>query len=88
MCPVSARGSRILPKPAYLCPEMQKQGTVVKSIGNTYVVRDEAGVLHDCIVRGKFRIREGLKTTNPVAMGITCSLCLRRTATSPARFTN
>lgn len=48
---------------------MLKQGTVVKSIGNTYIVRDEAGEMHDCIVRGKFRIREGLKATNPVAIG-------------------
>lgn len=49
--------------------EMLHEGTVVKSIGNTYVVRDRAGAMHDCIVRGKFRIREGLKATNPVAIG-------------------
>lgn len=44
-------------------------GTVVKTIANTYTVRTDAGELHECLVRGKFRIKDGLKTTNPVAIG-------------------
>ncbi|MEO0583009.1 MAG: ribosome small subunit-dependent GTPase A [Bacteroidota bacterium] len=45
-----------------------QKGTVIRSVGSSSRVQTEEGVQHDCIVRGKFRIK-GLKTTNPVAVG-------------------
>jgi len=43
-------------------------GTVVKSTGSWYEVKDSSGKRVDCRIRGKFRIK-GIKTTNPVAVG-------------------
>jgi len=43
-------------------------GTVVKSTGSWYDVKNTAGELVHCRIRGKFRIK-GIKTTNPVAVG-------------------
>jgi len=44
-------------------------GTVVKSTGSWYVVRDAATEqLHRCRLRGKFKI-QGLKVSNPLAVG-------------------
>ncbi len=44
-------------------------GTVVKSTGSWYVVREAAtGQLHRCRLRGKFKI-QGLKVSNPLAVG-------------------
>ena len=45
-----------------------KKGIVIKSTGSRYTVRDEEGIMLDCIIAGKFRMK-GLKTTNPVAVG-------------------
>tara|TARA_B100000767_G_scaffold270982_1_gene295713 strand:- start:172 stop:1107 length:936 start_codon:yes stop_codon:yes gene_type:complete len=44
------------------------QGVVVKSTGSWYSVLTNDGVQLDCRMRGKFRI-QGLKSTNPVAVG-------------------
>lgn len=44
------------------------QGTVIKSTGSWYTVRDQHGESHDCRIKGKFRIK-GFSTTNPVAVG-------------------
>ena len=44
------------------------QGVVVKSTGSWYSVLTDDGVQLDCRIRGKFRI-QGLKSTNPVAVG-------------------
>jgi ribosome biogenesis GTPase len=44
------------------------EGTVIKSTGSWYYVRDEQGSLWACKVKGKFRIK-GIRTTNPVAVG-------------------
>ena len=44
------------------------QGVVVKSTGSWYSVLTDNGVQLDCRIRGKFRI-QGLKSTNPVAVG-------------------
>lgn len=44
------------------------QGVVVKSTGSWYSVLTNDGVQLDCRIRGKFRI-QGLKSTNPVAVG-------------------
>lgn len=43
-------------------------GRVIKSTGSWYEVRDDAGVVSQCRLRGKIRL-DGLRTTNPVAVG-------------------
>jgi len=44
-------------------------GTVVKSTGSWYVVREaDTGQLHRCRLRGKFK-HKGLKVSNPLAVG-------------------
>jgi len=45
-----------------------KQGIVIKSTGSRYRVVDAEGVIHECILRGRFRV-SGVRTTNPVAVG-------------------
>jgi ribosome biogenesis GTPase len=44
------------------------QGTVYKSTGSWYVVKDEQDRIFECRIKGKFRI-QGIKSTNPVAVG-------------------
>lgn len=44
------------------------KATVIKSTGNTCLIRFEDGDIQSCRVPGKFRIK-GLTTTNPVAVG-------------------
>lgn len=44
------------------------KGLVVKSTGSWYKVRKESGVIIECRLKGKFRIK-GLKVTNPVSVG-------------------
>lgn len=45
-----------------------KQGIVIKSTGSHYKVLDSEGITHDCVIKGKFRVK-GIRTTNPVAVG-------------------
>lgn len=44
------------------------EGLVMRSTGSRYVVRGDDGVLHDCVAKGKLRIK-GWKSTNPLAVG-------------------
>lgn len=44
------------------------EGLVMRSTGSRYVVRGEDGILHDCVAKGKLRIK-GWKSTNPIAVG-------------------
>ncbi len=44
------------------------KGTVYKSTGSWYMVKNEEGVFYTCRLKGKFRIK-GIKSTNPVAVG-------------------
>ncbi len=44
------------------------KGVVIRSTGSWYSVKAESGKIFDCRLRGKFRL-EGMKTTNPVAVG-------------------
>ena len=44
------------------------KGIVIKSTGSRYRVLDESGNVHDCVLRGRFRV-SGVRTTNPVAVG-------------------
>lgn len=41
---------------------------MIKSTGSRYRVVDAEGVIHECILRGRFRV-SGVRTTNPVAVG-------------------
>lgn len=43
-------------------------GTVIKSTGSWYNVRDESGKVYDCRIVGKFRLNDQ-ELTNPVAVG-------------------
>jgi len=45
-----------------------KRGLVIKSTGSRYKVLDEAGIIHECVIKGKFRIRD-IKTINQVVAG-------------------
>lgn len=56
---------------------MQEKGKVVKSTGKWYDVLLPDGSLMECRVRGKLRL-EGLKTTNPIAVGDTVILDSKR----------
>ncbi|MDX9728814.1 MAG: ribosome small subunit-dependent GTPase A [Bacteroidales bacterium] len=44
------------------------KGIVIKSTGSRYRVLDESGNIHECVLRGRFRV-SGVRTTNPVAVG-------------------
>ncbi len=44
------------------------KGVVYKSTGSWYTVKAEDGNFYECRIKGKFRI-EGIKSTNPVAVG-------------------
>ncbi|MDO6737903.1 ribosome small subunit-dependent GTPase A [Wenyingzhuangia sp. 2_MG-2023] len=43
-------------------------GIVTKSTGSWYSVRTEEGVIYQCRIPGKFRMK-GIKSTNPIAVG-------------------
>lgn len=45
-----------------------KKGIVLKSTGSRYRVLDDDGIIHECTLRGRFRV-SGVRTTNPVAVG-------------------
>lgn len=45
-----------------------KQGIVIKSTGSRYRVLDDDGKIHECVLKGIFRV-SGVRTTNPVAVG-------------------
>ncbi|WP_299398156.1 ribosome small subunit-dependent GTPase A [uncultured Gelidibacter sp.] len=43
-------------------------GIVYKSTGSWYTVKTDLGVVYDCRIKGKFRLK-GIKSTNPIAVG-------------------
>ncbi len=43
-------------------------GLLMRSTGSRYIVRGADGILHDCIAKGKLRIK-GYTSTNPLAVG-------------------
>lgn len=64
-----------------------KQGIVIKSTGSRYRVLDDDGNVHDCHLRGRFRV-SGVRTTNPVAVGDRVTINITEgviTALSPRR---
>ena len=64
-----------------------KQGIVIKSTGSRYRVLDETGNVHECLLRGRFRV-SGVRTTNPVAVGDRVTIDVAEgviTALSPRR---
>jgi ribosome biogenesis GTPase len=44
------------------------KGIVIKSTGSWYQVLNEAKIIWDCRIKGKFRL-SGIKSTNPIAVG-------------------
>lgn len=56
---------------------MQDKGKVIKSTGKWYIVLLPSGDYVECRVRGKLRL-EGLRTTNPIAVGDTVILDSKR----------
>jgi ribosome biogenesis GTPase len=54
----------------YICKNifLLEKGLVLKSTGSRYRVLNVKGVIIDCTVKGKLRIKE-LRTTNPIAVG-------------------
>ena len=64
-----------------------KQGIVIKSTGSRYRVLDDEGIIHECFLRGRFRV-SGVRTTNPVAVGDRVTIDVAEgviTALSPRR---
>jgi ribosome biogenesis GTPase len=45
-----------------------KEGLVIKSTGSWYTVKTNDGEMHNCRIKGRFRL-EGIRTTNPIAVG-------------------
>ena len=43
-------------------------GIVYKSTGSWYTVKSDNGVVYECRIKGKFRLK-GIKSTNPVSVG-------------------
>lgn len=48
--------------------EANREGTVIRNTGSSYIVRCDSGEEIPCRVKGNFRIK-GIRTTNPVAVG-------------------
>jgi ribosome biogenesis GTPase len=44
------------------------KGIVIKSTGSRYRVLSETGEIIECVIKGKFRVKE-VRTTNPIAVG-------------------
>lgn len=44
-------------------------GTVVRSTGSWSTVRTDSGLVLECRLRGQFRKQDGLRATNPIAVG-------------------
>lgn len=60
---------------------------MIKSTGSRYRVLDDEGTVHECILRGRFRV-SGVRTTNPVAVGDRVTIDVAEgviTALSPRR---
>jgi ribosome biogenesis GTPase len=45
-----------------------KEGLVIKSTGSWYTVKSNDGVIHNCRIKGRFRM-DGIRTTNPISVG-------------------
>ncbi len=59
-----------------------KEGLVIRSTGKFYTLKEEgSGQLHNAIIRGKFKL-QGLKLTNPVAVGDRVSFSVEEDGTA------
>jgi len=45
-----------------------EKGLVIKSTGSWYTIKADDGSIHECRLKGKFRIK-GIRNTNPIAVG-------------------
>lgn len=54
----------------YFCKKRRalKEGLVIKSTGSWYTVKSNDGEIHNCRIKGRFRM-EGIRTTNPISVG-------------------
>lgn len=64
----SETGPQIKNSSRYFCYVNQKEGLVFKSTGSHYSVMDSNGDFHNCVLKGKIRLK-GIKSTNPIAVG-------------------
>ena len=58
------------------------RGIVYKSTGTWYAVLGEDGQMHECRIKGKFRV-QGIKSTNPVAVGDVVQFELEQSGDTP-----
>jgi ribosome biogenesis GTPase / thiamine phosphate phosphatase len=63
------------------------KGTVYKSTGSWYTVKAETGHFYACRIKGKFRL-EGIKSTNPIAVGDHISFDIDQQADGPQGVIN
>lgn len=59
----------------------QRSGVVIRTSGNTYLVRDEVGNDMHCRVKGNFRLK-GIRSTSPVVVGDSVSVDLNADGTA------
>lgn len=59
----------------------QRSGVVIRTSGNTYLVRDEEGNDMHCRVKGNFRLK-GIRSTSPVVVGDSVSVDLNADGTA------
>ena len=58
------------------------RGIVYKSTGSWYAVLGQDGQMHECRIKGKFRV-QGIKSTNPVAVGDVVQFELEQSGVTP-----
>ena len=58
------------------------RGIVYKSTGSWYAVLGQDGHMHECRIKGKFRVK-GIKSTNPVAVGDVVQFELEQSGDTP-----
>lgn len=58
------------------------RGIVYKSTGSWYAVLGQDGQMHECRIKGKFRV-QGIKSTNPVAVGDVVQFELEQSGDTP-----
>jgi len=56
-----------------------EKGLVIKSTGSWYTVKSNDGKIHQCRMKGKFRMA-GIRTTNPIAVGDIVDILLEKDA--------
>lgn len=77
-----------IPLPIFVpFPAPMPTGLVMRSTGSRYLVRGGDGSLHECVAKGKLRIK-GWKSTNPVAVGDSVEFEAQASADLPGAITD